>query len=109
VPGDNGTCPNTITFEKYCPDCAPKTPWAKKTKSSTLTSTAAWKRLRLKVLARDGHECQERGPYCTGYATQVDHVVNVGSGGAALDPANLQSICPACDARKAQREAVAAH
>jgi 5-methylcytosine-specific restriction protein A len=39
------------------------------------TSTTAWRRLRLKVLARDGHQCQIRGPRCIVNATQVDHVV----------------------------------
>ncbi|MEN4399378.1 HNH endonuclease [Mycolicibacterium senegalense] len=104
-PGDNGNCTNLIRNTRYCPDHT--TAWGgKRTTSSTVTSTAAWKRLRLQVLERDNHQCQAREPGCTGEATQVDHIVNTAAGGAELDENNCQAICPSCNARKAQREAV---
>lgn len=106
-PGDNGNCTNLIRFTKYCPEHT--VAWAgTRTTSGEVTGTAAWKRIRLQVLKRDNYQCQIHGPYCTGRATQVDHIVNTAAGGAELDPANLQSACPPCNARKAQQEAAAA-
>ena len=35
-----------------------------------------WRKLRLEILARDGHWCQIRGPRCTGTATQCDHIIS---------------------------------
>jgi 5-methylcytosine-specific restriction protein A len=66
-------------------------------------TTAAWKKLRLQVLARDGHICQVRGPGCTpnlavpGRAT-VDHIRPLALGGAQFDPANLRAACRRCNA-----------
>lgn len=109
-PGDNYECPNLIAGSvKYCPDHI--TGWGRRnqrTTSSAITNTAAWKRLRRKVLERDNHECQAREPGCTRQATQVDHIINTAAGGAPLDPNNAQAICPTCNARKAQRESAAA-
>lgn len=105
--GGHGTCTNLITAARYCPEHTQ--PWAgKRTSSSALTNTAAWKHLRQEVLDRDRYECQERGPACTGYADQVDHIHNTAAGGAKLDPDNCQAICTPCNARKAQRESTAA-
>jgi 5-methylcytosine-specific restriction protein A len=67
-----------------------------RTQSSKVTSTYAWKKLRLTVLRRDRYQCQVRGPRCIGHAEQVDHVHNTGSGGAHLDPNNTQAICIEC-------------
>jgi 5-methylcytosine-specific restriction enzyme A len=64
--------------------------------------------LRIEVLERDGYQCQAREPGCTGYASQVDHIVNTAAGGAELDPANCQATCSPCNARKGQRESTAA-
>ena len=84
-------------------------PWeGSRTKSGEVVTTAAWRKLRAQVLKRDKYRCQLREPGCTGQATQVDHIVNVGAGGAPLDPDNCQSVCPQCNARKAQREATVA-
>lgn len=106
-PGDRGNCTNLITNTRYCEEHT--IAWAgQRSRSSTLTGTAAWKRVRLEVLMRDDYRCQLREAGCTGKATQVDHRVNIAAGGAELDPANLQSACPRCNARKAQREATAA-
>jgi 5-methylcytosine-specific restriction protein A len=107
-PGDDGACTSLITHGAYCPDCTPK-PWAgKRTTSSALTNTAAWKRLRRDVLERDNYQCQLRGPACTHHATQVDHISNTAAGGAPLDPTNCASACAPCNARKASAEGAAA-
>ncbi|WP_425301263.1 HNH endonuclease [Nocardia wallacei] len=38
-------------------------------------------------------------------AVEVDHIVNVGSGGDRYDWANLQSLCRICHAAKTASEA----
>lgn len=63
--------------------------------------TMAYRRLRLLVLDRDRHECQIRGPRCTRYATQVDHIVARCDGGAVYDPTNLRAACAACNGWRA--------
>lgn len=107
-PGDHGNCPHLIRNTRYCPEHT--TSWAgPRTRSSTITSTSAWKRLRLQVLQRDGYQCQLRyTDVCTGHATQVDHIVNTASGGAELDPTNCAAACQPCNARKAANESAAA-
>lgn len=64
---------------------------------------AAWKRVRLMVLARDGHTCQIKGANCGGVANQVDHIVPITRGGAYLDPANLRASCRRCNVSRANR------
>jgi 5-methylcytosine-specific restriction protein A len=80
----------------------------RRTASSRLVNTAAWRKVRAQVLKRDRNRCQLREPGCANEANEVDHVVSVGAGGAPLDPKNLQSACSHCNARKAQREATVA-
>lgn len=54
------------------------------------------------VLARDGHLCVIRGPYCTIHATVADHRANRGAGGSDIldDPANLIASCQLCNGFK---------
>ncbi|WP_082966820.1 HNH endonuclease [Mycobacterium sp. 852002-51163_SCH5372311] len=108
-PGNNSTCTNLIDpGQKYCDDCQPQHWRGPRTASSKVTSTRAWKRLRRQVLERDRYQCQTRGPYCTGHATQVDHIINTAAGGPPLDPNNCQAICQPCNTRKASAEGAAA-
>lgn len=79
-----------------------------RTQSSKVTSTYAWKKLRLEVLRRDRYQCQTRGPRCIGHADQVDHVHNTGSGGAPIDADNAKAICVECHKDKTDREKRAA-
>ena len=60
--------------------------------------TARWRRLRRKILVRDGWECQACGKLL-GMA-QVDHIKPVFQGGAAFDPENLQVLCVSCHVAK---------
>jgi 5-methylcytosine-specific restriction endonuclease McrA len=66
-----------------------------------------WKAVRRAVLARDGHQCQIRGPKCKGRATHVDHIVSISQGGALLDPANLRAACASCNVAKRNSEVAA--
>ena len=104
-PGDNGNCPNLIRGSVYCPDHTQA--WRGRTASSRVTMTRAWRKLRIEVLERDEHQCQERGPNCIGHADQVDHVHNVAAGGAKLDPRNARAICGPCHRAKSRRESIA--
>jgi 5-methylcytosine-specific restriction endonuclease McrA len=64
-------------------------------------NTAAWQRLRKRVLVRDHYRCR----YCGKPANTADHVVPPGAGGAELDEANLVAACQACNLRKGPRPA----
>ena len=58
-------------------------------------ATAHWKKIRLKVLARDANTCA----YCGDVATEVDHVYPKSKGGEdTLD--NLVAACRTCNVRK---------
>jgi 5-methylcytosine-specific restriction endonuclease McrA len=78
-------------------------------------SRGAPQRIRNRVLARDGYQCQLRYPnVCTVEATEVDHVVNVATvlarGGTrqqADDPSNCVATCAKCHSIKSERERVA--
>jgi 5-methylcytosine-specific restriction protein A len=56
-----------------------------------------WRDLRLRILARDGYECQIRAKGCTRVANQVDHIVELADGGAKYDPRNLRASCAYCN------------
>lgn len=59
-----------------------------------------------RVLDRDDHRCQIRGPGCLGYATEVDHVVPLSATGPAGDhDANKQAACGPCHQAKTTAEA----
>lgn len=61
-------------------------------------STTRWRQVRALVLARDGYQCQIKGPRCTGVADTVDHIVALKDGGAMYDPAGLRAACLRCNA-----------
>lgn len=58
-------------------------------------------RLRRRILIRDGYRCRSCG---RPGRLEVDHVVPMDRGGAALDPANLQALCTPCHIQKTMRE-----
>lgn len=63
-----------------------------------------WRKLRVVVLGRDKHLCQEclkRGLYVT--ASTVDHITPKAHGGGD-DLSNLQSLCYSCHKAKTARE-----
>lgn len=61
----------------------------------------AWLGARAAVLKRDGYRCAT--PRCSQRARHVDHILARAKGGAALDPANLRSLCASCHSRKTAR------
>ena len=61
--------------------------------------SAAYKKQRLRVLARDGWTCF----YCGQDATQVDHVVAVSQMGDPIDMDNMVAACARCNNAKGAR------
>lgn len=90
-----------------CPEMAPcpthrVKAWADSTRAARLPKD--WKKVRARVLRRDGRRCYYHGPDCIGVADQVDHVVPNDN----HDPANLAAICGPCHKAKSAQEAVRA-
>ena len=70
-----------------------------------MTSGRPWRRIRERILQRDKGLCQpclKQGFYTP--ANEVDHIVNIASGGTDSDD-NLQAICGPCHKLKTQQEA----
>jgi 5-methylcytosine-specific restriction endonuclease McrA len=61
---------------------------------------SAWRKMRVYILARDGHTCQ----YCAAPATTVDHVEPVAKGGEILNPENLVAACVSCNSKKQDKD-----
>jgi 5-methylcytosine-specific restriction endonuclease McrA len=64
---------------------------------------AEWRRLRLKILERDGYRCA----YCGAWADTVDHIVPKNRGGTDVE-SNLVACCRKCNCSKQDRVAPAA-
>lgn len=79
-------------------------PWDDVNNPRKSTLPANWSKLRLRILKRDGKQCQIRGRRCLGKATDVDHVSD------PLDhsDANLQSACGPCHRHKTAKQGAAA-
>jgi 5-methylcytosine-specific restriction endonuclease McrA len=58
-----------------------------------------YKRVRLQVLARDGHVCH----YCGQDATTVDHVIPIVKGGDPISMDNMVAACRRCNSSKGSR------
>lgn len=68
---------------------------AKKPSAHRRGYDAAWRKLRMQVLLAEPL-CRK----CGKPAEDVDHIKTIRSGGARLDPKNLQPLCHSCHARK---------
>lgn len=66
--------------------------------------SGAWRKLRTKKLLQQPlcEECLKHN--CHTPAQMIDHIRPINEGGAALDLANLQSLCHTCHNRKSGRE-----
>lgn len=62
---------------------------------------------RKAVLDRDGWQCRIRGPRCTHWASEVDHIIELANGGSD-HPGNIQAACTPCHKAKTQQAAQAA-
>ncbi|MCU1494795.1 MAG: hypothetical protein JWO62_2559 [Acidimicrobiaceae bacterium] len=61
-----------------------------------------WRRIRLRVLERDGYRCQIVGPKCRHNADQVDHIIAIENGGSWWDESNLRASCGPCNNGRAK-------
>ena len=70
--------------------------------SLRVRKTKRWKHLRLQIMERDGFACVQ----CQAVGRlEVDHIEPVRDAPEkAFDPANLQTLCPACHTRKTRIE-----
>lgn len=60
--------------------------------------SAAWRKLRLQVLARDGYRCTVCHVPLASHQARVDHIVRrTDAPHLALEPSNLRSLCNQCD------------
>ena len=69
--------------------------------SARVVGTPRWRRLRAKILDRDGYRCSRCG---RAGKLEVDHVKPVSCGGAPFDPLNLQALCRRCHFAKTATE-----
>ena len=60
-----------------------------------------WARVRRAILIRDKYRCRLCG---AAGRLEIDHVIPLDHGGAALDPANLQTLCVPCHLAKTAAE-----
>ena len=58
--------------------------------SKRTPKTANWRRLRLRVLDRDGWRCRNCGRHGR---LEVDHIIPLEQGGSMFDMDNLQALC----------------
>jgi 5-methylcytosine-specific restriction endonuclease McrA len=61
-------------------------------------STDKWRKIRQRILQRDGYTCQ----MCGGEGNSVDHILPRSAGGADHDW-NLQTLCRSCNSSKGGR------
>ena len=59
-----------------------------------------WRRVRLKVMDRDGWRCQT----CGHVGRECDHITPLSKGGAEYDLSNLQCLCRTCHIAKTRLE-----
>ena len=61
-----------------------------------------WDSARSYVMLRDRYTCRLCGTRHRARELDVDHIVEIARGGAALEYSNLQTVCRGCHARKTQ-------
>ncbi|MBX8687665.1 HNH endonuclease [Mycobacterium sp. 20091114027_K0903767] len=90
-----------VGSQRYCE--GHDQPWkGPRTASSHTVSTAAWKKIRAGILARDNYYCQIQDPRrCLGRATTVDKIIPASRRpDLALDATNLRAACRPCNEHK---------
>ena len=59
-----------------------------------------WEAARTYVMYRDRYTCRLCGTRRRARELEVDHITEIGDGGAALEYSNLQTVCRPCHRRK---------
>ena len=97
VPNNSSRC--EVCQNQYAMDKALFSPRVRASASSRGYDND-WKKIRERVLARDGMVCNYCQRVMTPSIATVDHIVPLSKGGARLDPLNLISCCRSCNSRK---------
>jgi 5-methylcytosine-specific restriction endonuclease McrA len=66
-------------------------------------STRGWRRVRSKVLERDGYRCRLQLPGCTVIARHVHHTTTWVGRPEDVDPGTLQASCASCNLKRGDR------
>lgn len=86
----------------YRPDRPPARGQERPTAAARGYCTAAWRRTRLAVIARDMGICQLCGLLVTG-SPDIDHIVEKSKGGDD-SMSNLRTTCHSCHAKRTARD-----
>lgn len=78
-------------------------PMASKAGATERVRGRTWQRVRKSVLVRDGYRCAQCGAIDISH--EVDHIIPLEAGGAAVDDTNLQTLCEVCHGAKTAQEA----
>ena len=92
--------------EEYLENKQKKKPFANAIRFNDYNNTE-WRKLRKKILERDGYRCQCCGATAeeTGFALEVHHIIcPKGNKELFLDINNCVTLCHACHVRETQRE-----
>ena len=77
-----------------------RTPYCSRTCRWKFHGHYFWDSARSYVLLRDRYTCRMCGVRHRARELDVDHIVEIAAGGAALEYSNLQTVCRACHAAK---------
>ena len=86
----------------YRPDRPPARGQARPTAAARGYCSAAWRRTRLAVIARDMGVCQLCGLLVTG-SPDIDHIVEKSKGGTDV-LSNLRVLCKPCHSKRTARD-----
>ena len=67
--------------------------------------STAWQQFRAQIIAERGYRCERDGS--TPSRVYVDHIKELKDGGAPLDPANVEVLCPSCHGKKTVQARIA--
>lgn len=92
-------CWNWAVKEGKC-EWHQRQPWQTKSpRNRIIRDRTRWQRVRSQVLRRDKFTCY----WCGGDATEADHLISPGDGGAAYDLGNLVASCHECNAERGRQ------
>ena len=88
-----------------CVECARplpshRTPYCSRTCQWKFHGHYFWDSARSYVMLRDRYRCQICGTRRRARELEVDHIVEIARGGAALEYSNLQTVCRSCHRTK---------
>lgn len=94
--------------ERRCVECAAplpsgRTPYCSRTCQWKFHGHYFWDSARIYVKRRDRYTCSACHHRFRSRELEVDHIIEIAAGGAALEYGNLQTLCRACHREKTRR------